>query len=403
MKQNGNFTIFDAEDSQSVVRNCFEEKLKGAVFDKKEIIPFQQWLSKAKNAMPTSYRTDATTAMNALAREGVKLGPNSRYFPVIWQAYGEHMEQSNALDYDDLLSFVVALMEKNPALAEKLATRWPCVLCDEFQDTNAAQYEFVRLLAILPARQSDSWHGSLLVVGDSDQSIYGWRGARESLLRTKLLSDMGSSCRQLSLPSNYRSTPEVLAAADALLAGSPSRSKLRVRPVLASGDRVELWTHTSCISEPREVADEVKRLLGGTDDAPPVPGHEIAVLYRANWQSRSIERALMKRNIKYIIIGGLAFFGRKEVRPKPQHAVCHSLFCLGEGPCELSPADCKLDGRGSIQSYHQRAPPQARDRVTKGAGRVGREDSWLPQRRLQAAAGGGRAGLPAADVICHRA
>ena len=172
----------------------------------------------------------------------------------------------------------------------------------------------MRLLAVVPARAAGARPGSFLVVGDSDQSIYGWRGAKETLLRSQLLRDLGPSCLHLSLPSNYRSTPEVLAAADALLAASQTRSELRVRPMLPPGARVQLWTHDSHFTEAKEVGDEVKRLLSGAADAPAVVGHEVAILYRANWQSRGLESALIKRKLKYIIIGGLPFFGRQEIK-----------------------------------------------------------------------------------------
>ena len=150
---------------------------------------------------------------------------------------------------------------------------------------------------------------SLLVVGDSDQSIYGWRGAKEHLLRTRLQSDMGPTCVLLSLPSNYRSTPQILAVADALLRASPTRSDLRVRPVLPDGAAVELCEHDTCHTESIEVVKEIERLLSAR-----VPGEEIAVLYRASWQSRPFEALLLRRGIKHVVVGGLAFYSRREIK-----------------------------------------------------------------------------------------
>ena len=235
---------------------------------------------------------------------------NEKYFARYWEGYADYLASCDALDYDDMLSFTVALLQQCPEVAAELAAKWRYVLADEFQDTNYAQYEFVRLLAMAPLRDPRaSGPRSLLVVGDSDQSIYGWRGAKEHLLRTRLHSDMGPTCRLLSLPSNYRSTPQILAVADALLKNSPTRSDLRVRPILPAGSDVELWAHATCRTESAEVVKEIERLL-----AAKVPGESIAVLYRANWQSRAFESLLLKRGIRHIVVGGLAFYARREIK-----------------------------------------------------------------------------------------
>jgi len=141
-KQDGSYTIYDAEDSKSAVRAVFADKKErtGALFTAEEVAIFHDLITKAKNALKTSYRAETKDVMAALASEGVKMDPAvAKYLPDIWRSYAETLAEANALDYDDLLSFAVALLAKNERLAATLAARWPCVLCDEFQDTNQAQ------------------------------------------------------------------------------------------------------------------------------------------------------------------------------------------------------------------------------------------------------------------------
>lgn len=267
VRQNRKFSIYDTDDSQSVVRGVLVAALEadGQKFEKDDATKYCKLFSEVKNAVSCSYQLSATAALRVLKERGHKfVEGEERYFPRIWDAYEQALAASNALDFDDLVSWAVALLRDSKHLARRLAERWPFVLVDEFQDSNFAQYELINLLAATPGRER--WlpnARSLLVVGDSDQSIYGWRGAQEALLRTRLGADLGHSALHLSLTSNYRSTPQILSAADALLDEMVSRSELRVRPVLESGAPVELWDHASCSSEPPAVADEIQKLMNG--------------------------------------------------------------------------------------------------------------------------------------------
>jgi DNA helicase-2/ATP-dependent DNA helicase PcrA len=337
-RQTEAFTIYDSEDSESLMRNTLRELgLYGTPEDKKANKPgvYQSYVSRAKSALPRAYAATGGEAFDALVRAGVmrpKGDTRERVFKPAYDAYTAALARSNALDFDDIVSFAVEAMSSSPTLAGRLAARWPHVLVDEFQDTNQTQYEFVRSLgsqrgggsgggvdgaAAPPAAASasapvPSWR-SLLVVGDSDQSIYGWRGAQIDLMRVRFTNDTGA--RSAPLAANYRSTPQICAAAEAVLAGSATRSELRVAPVRGTGPPVALWTAADGAAEAYMVADEIARLLAtGGGEATPVRGADIAVLYRTHWQSRAIEGALLRRNIRYMVLGGVPFFARREIK-----------------------------------------------------------------------------------------
>ena len=309
--QTGNFTVYDAEDSEALMRNVLidlglhETKEDKAYF---KASTFHSLSSRAKNAMPRSHGTTGGEAFAALVRVGAVSDalPIAQQFKTAFDAYNASLARANALDYDDLLAFAVAALAAKPTLAQRLVRRWRHVLVDEFQDTNMAQYELVRLLTQHESAKRGTH--SLLVVGDADQSIYGWRGAEVELMRQRFTRETGAETAPLA--ANYRSTPQVCAIADAVLADSPVRSELRVRPVREDGPPVSLWIAENGDVEADMVADEVKRLLSGGE----MRGSDIAILYRANWLSRGMERALLRRSVRYVVLGGLPFFSRREIK-----------------------------------------------------------------------------------------
>ncbi len=259
------FIIYDQEDSTSLVAGVIRElglnKENDKDGNKLTYAPkdFQAMISKAKNSMKRSYGASGTAAWNVLLEEGVNekhlFAP---FFARVYDLYNKALERANALDFDDLLGFAVELLANNPAIAAQVASRYRHVLCDEFQDTNYAQYEFLRLVSMQHSGAAET--RSLMVVGDVDQSIYGWRGAQVELMRRQFAKDMGGMCTTLSLPSNYRSTPQILTVADAVLAESNERSELRVRPVKAQGPLVNMWTMASGAVEANEVRVHTLRL-----------------------------------------------------------------------------------------------------------------------------------------------
>ena len=309
--QAGNFTVYDAEDSEALMRNVLidlglHETKEDKAFYKAST--FHSLSSRAKNAMPRSHGTTGGEAFSALVRVGAVSDalPFAQQFKTAFDAYNAALARANALDYDDLLSFAVAALAARPTLAQRLVRRWRHVLVDEFQDTNQAQYELVRLLTQHESAKRGTH--SLLVVGDADQSIYGWRGAEVELMRQRFTRETGAETAPLA--ANYRSTPQVCAAADAVLAGSSVRSELRVRPVREDGPPVSLWIAENGDVEADMVGDEVKRLLSAGE----MRGSDIAILYRANWLSRGMEKALLRRSVRYVVLGGLPFFSRREIK-----------------------------------------------------------------------------------------
>jgi DNA helicase-2/ATP-dependent DNA helicase PcrA len=309
--QTGNFTVYDAEDSEQLMRGVLTDLgLQETKEDKSAFnaSTFHSLASRAKNALARAHGTSGGEAFEALVRVGA-VSPKLKIvtqFKTAFDAYNAALARANALDYDDLLAFAVAALAARPTLAARLVRRWRHVLVDEFQDTNTAQYELVRLLTQHESAKAGTH--SLLVVGDADQSIYGWRGAEVDLMRQRFTRDTGAATAPLA--ANYRSTPQVCAAADAVLAESPVRSELRVRPVRDDGPPVALWTAQNSDIEADMVADEVKRLLGEGE----LRGSDIAILYRANWLSRGMERALLRRGVRYVVLGGLPFFSRREIK-----------------------------------------------------------------------------------------
>lgn len=333
------FIIYDAEDACSLIRRLIKDlwpvakkeeaqrnpdgskKLQSPEAEKKakeekELRSpdgYQALISRSKNCMSRSYGKTGGEAWKALVEDGVSVfHPLAPFFPLLYDKYNAALARCNALDFDDMLSFTVELLASQPGLAAELAQQWPHVLCDEFQDTNFAQYEFIKLLAM---QRTSPIARSLMVVGDVDQSIYGWRGAQVQLMRSRFANDVGAACMSLSLPSNYRSTPEVLAVADAVLTpASETRSELRVAPMLPSGVPVCIWTIDTGRFEGETVVHEIQRLLLGAEGRSKLLGSQIAVLYRANWQSREFERALLKKSIPYEVVNGLPFFQRREIK-----------------------------------------------------------------------------------------
>ena len=208
--------------------------------------------------------------------------------------YRETLQAAGALDFDDLLLKSVSLLQGDAAARERWQRRFRYLLVDEYQDTNAAQYELVRLLAG-EAR-------NVTVVGDEDQSIYSWRGAQISNILDFEKDFPGA--RVLRLEDNYRSTQRILDAAAALVAHNRRRKGKTLRAVKAAGDKVSLYEAQDEFDEAAHVVQEIAASREG----------RAAVLFRMNAQSRLFEEALLQRRIPYVVVGGVGFYERKEVR-----------------------------------------------------------------------------------------
>jgi DNA helicase-2/ATP-dependent DNA helicase PcrA len=281
------FTIYDQDDAQTVVKRILERlQLNTKQFTPRGV---HSAISDAKNqlVLPAEY---ANLAMD----------PFSRAIAKVYPEYGEELRRGNAVDFDDLLLLPVQMLGTNPRELEKYQRRFKYILVDEYQDTNRAQYQLVRHLA--------GGHGNLCVVGDDDQSIYGWRGAdiRNILDFQKDFPD----AHVVRLEENYRSTPEVLDLANVVISANAGRMGKTLRPTRGSGERV---TAARCLDE-RDEADYVVERI--TERRAQAKGglRDFAIVYRTNSQSRALEEALRKKAVPYRLVGSVRFYDRREVR-----------------------------------------------------------------------------------------
>ena len=281
------FAIYDTDDSMTVIKAI----LKSLNLSDKEYPPraVRAVISDAKNRMlsPKEWLADAGSDAR-----------NRRYFEV-YEQYEKTLRGNNALDFDDLLIRTLELLSQNPPVLEYYQRRFEYILVDEYQDTNAAQYELVRLLA--------GEKHNLCVVGDDDQSIYGWRGAdiRNILDFEKDFPE----AKVVKLEQNYRSTGNILDAANQVIAHNRGRKEKALWTEAGEGERIALYHALDERDEAAFVAAMARKLIAHGDR----PG-EIAVLYRTNAQSRVLEEAFVRGGVPYRVYGGQKFYERKEIK-----------------------------------------------------------------------------------------
>ena len=221
-----------------------------------------------------------------------------------YAAYQERCERAGLVDFAELLLRAHELLRDNPALLAHYRHRFRELLVDEFQDTNAIQYGFVRLLAGGDTVES---MGNVFVVGDDDQSIYGWRGAKVENVQ-KFLHDFPGA-RTIRLEQNYRSSGNILDAANAVIAHNPGRLGKKLWTDAGEGEGIDLYAAYNEIDEARFVVERIRQWVrdGGSHG-------EAAILYRSNAQSRAFEEALLAEQIPYRVYGGMRFFERAEIK-----------------------------------------------------------------------------------------
>lgn len=284
----GNYLIYDTVDQRAAIKQAITE----ANLDLHHYRPRQllQAISTAKNQLQTAAEFAGQDYFGELV---------ARVYPY----YEELLARNDARDFDDLLLHTVQLFQRNPNIRQKYQRLFAHLLIDEFQDTNHAQYELIRLLA--PPRDS------LFIVGDPNQAIYGFRGADyRNLLRFR--ADFPQA-EEITLFRNYRSAQYVLDLASALINHNPQREPLRLlteRHERADVERATLYHALDDEDEARFIAERVLRHADGA------PGRlrECAVMYRTNAQSRALETEFTRQNIPYQLIGGVSFYRRQEIR-----------------------------------------------------------------------------------------
>lgn len=236
-------------------------------------------------------------------------------------AYEDAMQKANALDFDDLLLFTVKLLQQQNttlSMRERLHMRWKHILVDEFQDTNAVQYDLVTLLAHPPPTQvgrpnpppnsGDTSH-HVFVVGDQDQAIYGWRGALVDNMRKRFAIDFPNGL-VFRLRDNYRSTPSIIKAAQQVIKSVNDLERVELRPANnnADGPIPIVASFLDSYEEAEHIGDEIQRLVTLVEPS------QIAVLFRTHQQSRLIEQALVRRGINYVLVGNQPFWKRVEIQ-----------------------------------------------------------------------------------------
>ncbi len=279
------FSIFDAGDSATLLR----ELLREAGESRPDPAPLQWRISAWKNDL-----VDPEAAL-ATARDAAGRAAAEHY-----RTYRDHLRAYNAVDFDDLIVLPVGLFASEPDVLGAWRERIRYLLVDEYQDTNGAQYALVRQLV--------GGRNGLTVVGDDDQSIYAWRGARPENLRR--LADDFPTLKVVRLEQNYRSTGRILKAANTLIANNPHLFEKRLWSALGHGDPLRVVRCEDETQEARKVAAAIlgHRFRHATRFA------DYAVLYRGNHQARPFETALREARIPYQVSGGTAFFDRAEVR-----------------------------------------------------------------------------------------
>ncbi len=220
---------------------------------------------------------------------------------VVYGAYQEALRRQDAMDFDDLLVLPVRLLENDPELLGRYRRLFSFVLVDEYQDTNRAQFRLLELLA--------ADHGNLMVVGDDDQSIYGWRGADIRNILDFEKSFPGAAT--VRLERNYRSTPVILDAANVVIRQNVGRKEKTMRTELVGGAPVTLVEAANEADEGRWIVEEIERRMLAE---PRYDHRHFAVLYRTNAQSRALEDRFRLRNLPYQIVGGVRFYERREIQ-----------------------------------------------------------------------------------------
>ena len=287
------FTIYDAQDSQRLIQMV----LKAQDVDIKRFTP----------KMVAARISDAKNELIGPARYAELAGkdPVSRIIAAAYVEYDKRMRASNALDFDDLIMRTVELLRDNPLIAEHYHRRFRHILVDEYQDTNHAQYVLVRALVGDGSDGVDP--AELTVVGDSDQSIYAFRGA--TIRNIEEFERDFTGARTILLEQNYRSTQNILSAANAVIARNTGRRAKNLWTASGDGALITLDAADSEHDEARFVVGEIDRLAdAGTDWG------DIAVFYRTNAQSRALEELLVRQGIPYRVVGGTRFYERREIK-----------------------------------------------------------------------------------------
>lgn len=284
----GNFTIFDSDDTKRAVGEC----IKNLELDEKVFSP------RAVMTLISRYKDQLLTP-DDMAADGVKdyrLGKAA----VVYREYANLLAQTNAVDFDDIIFKTVRLLQEDEEVRSEYQRRFRYVCIDEYQDTNKAQFELARLLS--------GGSGNLMVVGDDDQSIYRFRGATiENILQ---FDRDYENAAVVKLEQNYRSTQNILTAANGVIAHNEGRHAKKLWCAAGDGEKVTLKRLDTQVEEGRYIVNKIESMMtaGGRRYS------DFAILYRMNAQSNSLEKTFAKSGLPYRILGGTRFYERKEIK-----------------------------------------------------------------------------------------
>ena len=279
------FQILDAQDQFRIIKRLMKEN--GVDETKFPIKKVQWFINQQKDEGILPHQIDA--GYNYFVKQSAK----------IFDLYEKHCQANDLVDFAGLLVKSYELLKNNQSLLDQYQKRFHHILIDEFQDTNRIQYEWIKLL--------HTQQNHIFCVGDDDQSIYGWRGARIENIQ-KIENDF-KPIKVIKLEQNYRSTGNILSASNALIANNPNRLEKSLWTQSGDGELINVFNARSEIEESRFVVSEVENQFNQGRNL-----SECAILYRSNAQSRVFEESLIYRNIAYRIYGGLRFFERAEIK-----------------------------------------------------------------------------------------
>ncbi len=289
------FSIYDESDSLRLVKMILKEKGEDRIRPRTA----RTVISRLKNDLVSPKVYSETASI-----------PRDKFFSEVYSEYEDRLNRNAAMDFDDLLIKPLDLFKRYPAVLAKWRERWRYLHVDEYQDTNLVQFELLKLLG--------GSKPNLFVVGDDDQSIYGWRGARvENIFNFR---DIFKGTKVFRLEQNYRSTQPILDLAHSVVSKSNKREEKKLWTERGGGDTPEVVRVPTDMDEAREVVDRISRgVMSGKRRL-----SDYAILYRTNAQSRLFEDALRGRRLPYQVIGSLRFYDRKEVRD----ALAYFKLCL---------------------------------------------------------------------------
>ncbi len=284
------FSIYDADDQEKLMRECFK-KLNFSLTDKTYSV---------RSAMTRiSKQKEELVSWQEYAQKVDKNDLREVQTAKVYQIYQTMLKESNALDFDDLIYKTVLLFRQNADVLEKYQNRFRYIMVDEYQDTNTSQYILIKMLA--------QKYQNLCVVGDDDQSIYGWRGAN---IRNILdFENDFPNTKVIKLEQNYRSTKTILEAANCVIHNNITRKDKKLWTENEKGNILHVYKAENEYDEGRFVSERIEMLKNEGKGY-----HNFAVLYRTNAQSRMIEDQLVKKSIPYRLFGGVRFYERKEIK-----------------------------------------------------------------------------------------